>query len=72
MPNNTRDNEKNTLIALTASISSFALISIYEYQFHSLGTKRCHNPKPIEEILPIITNEFASLFKSFLLSSDTH
>ena len=55
MPNNTREREKNALIALIAAINSVALLSIYEYQFHALGTKKCQIPKPIEALLPIIT-----------------
>jgi hypothetical protein len=62
MPNNTSDKEKNALIARTATINSVALASIYEYHFHALGTKKCHTPKPMEALLPIITNIFTSKF----------
>jgi DNA/RNA-binding domain of Phe-tRNA-synthetase-like protein len=62
IPNNTRDKEKNTLIARTAATNSVALISIYEYQFHALGTKKCHIPKPIEALLQIITNILTGRF----------
>jgi hypothetical protein len=62
MPNNTKDKEKNALIARTAATNSVALASIYEYHFHALGTKKCHTPKPMEVLLPIITNTFTSKF----------
>jgi len=55
MPNNTKDKEKNALIARTAATSSVALTSMYEYHFQASGTKKCHIPKPIEALLPIIT-----------------
>ena len=55
MPNNTKDKEKNTLIALTAATNSVVLVSMYEYHFHTLGTKKCHIPKPMEALLPTIT-----------------
>lgn len=60
-PNNIKDREKNTLIALTAIISSVALTSIYEYQFHNLGTKKCQTPNPIDRLLPTITRTLASM-----------
>lgn len=62
-PNNTRDNEKNALMARTATTSSVALTSIYEYHFHISGTKKCHIPKPIEAALPTITKILTSRFK---------
>ena len=63
MPNNTKDKEKNTFIARTATTNSVALMSIYEYHFHASGTKKCHIPKPIEALLPIVTKTLASRFK---------
>jgi hypothetical protein len=62
MPNNTKDKEKNALIARTAATSSVALISMYEYHFQALGTKKCHIPKPTEAQLPVITNILTSWF----------
>jgi hypothetical protein len=62
MPNNTRDKEKNALIARTAATNSVALLSIYEYHFQAMGSKKCHIPKPIEALLPIITNTLTSRF----------
>jgi len=62
IPNNNRDREKNALIALIAAINSVAVLSMYVYQFHALGTKKCQIPKPIEALLPIITNIFTSIF----------
>jgi hypothetical protein len=64
IPNNTKDKEKKTFIALTARTNSVALASIYEYHFHTLGTKKCHIPKPIEALLPIVTKTLASRFKT--------
>jgi hypothetical protein len=55
IPNNTRDNEKNTLIARTPNTNSAALASIYEYQFQAVGTKKCQIPKPIEAVMPMAT-----------------
>jgi hypothetical protein len=63
IPNNTKDKEKNAFIALTATTNSVALISMYEYHFHALGTKKCHIPKTIEALLPIVTKILASRFK---------
>ena len=60
MPNNTKDKEKNALIALTAAINSVALASMYEYHFHALGTKKCHIPKPMEALLPTAIKIIAS------------
>ena len=54
--------QKNACIIRTAATNSVALLSIYEYQFHALGTKKCHIPKPIEALLPIITNILTSKF----------
>jgi hypothetical protein len=62
MPNKTKDKEKNALIARTAATNSVALISICEYHFQVLGTKKCHIPKPMEALLPIITNIFTGKF----------
>jgi hypothetical protein len=62
MPNNTRDKEKNTLIARTAATNSVALLSMYENHFQALGTKKCHIPKPMEALLPTITNIRAGKF----------
>lgn len=62
MPNNTREREKKALIALIAAINSVAALSIYEYQFHALGTKKCQIPKPIDALLPIITKILTSIF----------
>jgi hypothetical protein len=63
IPNNTKDKEKNTFIARTATTNSVALMSIYEYHFHASGTKKCHIPKPIEALLPIVTKTLPSRFK---------
>jgi len=63
IPNRTSDKEKNTLIALTATISSVAVGSIYEYHFHTLGTEKCQIPKPIEAVLPKVTKIFAIKLK---------
>jgi DNA/RNA-binding domain of Phe-tRNA-synthetase-like protein len=62
MPNNTKDKEKNALIARTAATNSVALLSIYEYHFQALGTKKCHIPKPMEALLPIIPKILTSRF----------
>jgi hypothetical protein len=62
MPNNTKDKEKNALIARTAATNSVALASIYEYHFQAVGTKKCHTPKPMEAVLPVITNILTSKF----------
>ncbi len=62
-PNKTKGKEKNALIALTAATNSVALDSMYEYHFHTLGTKKCQIPKPMEALLPIITKIFTSEFK---------
>jgi hypothetical protein len=62
MPNSTKDREKNALIARTAATNSVALLSIKEYHFQTLGTKKCHIPKPIEALLPNITKLFISRF----------
>jgi len=64
IPNNTKDKEKNAFMARTARTNSVALISIYEYHFHALGTKKCHIPKPIEALLPIITKILTRRFKA--------
>ena len=37
---------------------------MYEYHFHALGTKKCHIPKPIEALLPIVTKTLTSRFKT--------
>jgi hypothetical protein len=58
MPNKTKDKEKNALIARTAATNSVALISICEYHFQVLGTKKCHISKPMEALLPIITRSY--------------
>jgi hypothetical protein len=39
---------------LTATTSSVAPGSMYEYQFQMRGTKKCHNPKPIVTALPAV------------------
>jgi hypothetical protein len=62
MPNNTKDKEKNALIARTAAINSVARLSIYKYHFHAVGTKKCHIPKPMETLLPIVTKTLTSVF----------
>jgi hypothetical protein len=51
-------------MARTAATNSVALISIYEYHFQALGTKKCHIPKPIEALLPIATKTLTSIFKA--------
>jgi hypothetical protein len=56
IPNNASDNEKKKFIALTAITSSVAVLSMYEYQFQILGTKKCQMPKPIETILPKVVS----------------
>ena len=60
MPNNTKDKEKNALMARTAATNSVALTSIYEYHFQAWGTEKCHIPKSMEAQLPIITNTLTS------------
>jgi hypothetical protein len=45
------------------------LILIYEYQFQALGTKKCHIPKPIEALLPIITNILTQIHRHISLNS---
>jgi hypothetical protein len=62
IPNNTKDKEKNTFIVRTATTNSVALISMHEYHFHALGTKKCNIPKPMEALLPIVTKILASRF----------
>jgi DNA/RNA-binding domain of Phe-tRNA-synthetase-like protein len=62
MPNNTKDKEKNALIARTAATNSVALLSMYEYHFQTVGTKKCHIPKPMEALLPKITKILTSRF----------
>lgn len=52
-PNKTKHNEKKTLIALKAMINSLADLSIASYQFQIFGTKKCHIPKLIVQILAI-------------------
>jgi hypothetical protein len=64
MPNKTKHREKKVLIARIATTNSVALASMYEYQFHALGTKKCHIPKPIETVLPTVTKTLASRFKA--------
>ena len=44
-----------------ANTSSVALGSMYEYQFHNFGTKKCHNPKQIVIILPSVVNILISI-----------
>jgi hypothetical protein len=36
---------------------------MYEYHFHAVGTKKCHTPKPIEALLPIVTKILTSKLK---------
>jgi hypothetical protein len=62
VPSKTSNNEKNTLIARTAITSSVAFLSIYEYQFQMPGIKKCHIPKPIEIMLPIVVRIFIRVF----------
>jgi hypothetical protein len=66
IPSNTSDKEKKIFIARTAIISSIAVLSIYEYQCHIFGTKKCHAPKPIEIMLPKVLSMFTHLFITFL------
>lgn len=59
-PNSTRDNEKKKFVARTALTSSVADGSMYAYQSHSRGTKKCHIPKPIDAALPSVTKILGS------------
>jgi hypothetical protein len=49
-------------MARTAANNSVALMSIYEYHFHAFGIKKCHIPKPIEALLPIVIKTLISRF----------
>ncbi len=60
-PNSTKHKEKNTFMFRTAIISSVASGLMYEYQFHILGTKKCHNPKQIVIILPAVVRILISI-----------
>lgn len=62
IPSKTSNKEKNIFIARTAITSSVASGTIYEYQFHIYGTKKCQIPNPIEIILPIVTSIFTKEF----------
>jgi len=68
-PNKTKDKEKNALIALIAATNSVALVSMYEYHFHALGTKKCHIPKPMEATLPKVTKTLTSRFNALPLKN---
>ena len=62
IPSKTSNSEKNMLIARTARMSSYAVLSKYEYQFQMAGTKKCQIPKPIEIALPTVTSVFIKEF----------
>ncbi len=72
MPNSTKDKEKKTLIARTAATNLVALISIYKYQFQARGIKKCHIPKPIEALMPTITNILTGRFIVLYLGGNVH
>ena len=70
IPNNTKHKEKNTFIFRTAMISSVASVLIYEYQFQIIGTKKCHNPKPIVMALPAVIRILPSKYNVFPLQKN--
>lgn len=59
-PNSTRDSEKKPLTARTAKTNSVADTSMYEYQSHILGTKKCQMPNPIDAALPSVIRTLVS------------